>query len=55
MQSDSKFDPRTESEINTESEPTYGGWRLTDHYQVIKEINATGVYIPFSDSWPDDE
>ena len=42
-------------EINAVDDPTLGGWRRTEHYQVIKQINETGVYIPFPDSWPDDE
>lgn len=42
-------------EINSTDDHTLGGWRQTSHYQVMKEMNATGVYLPFEDSWPDDE
>ena len=42
-------------EIHAVDDPTLGGWRRTDHYQVIKQINETGQYIPFSDSWPDED
>lgn len=45
-------------EINSKSKPTLGGWREHPHHDVIKEMfdKKKGMkYIPFSDSFPDDE
>lgn len=41
------------TELITEGEPTQNGWRKHPHYEVIREMFATGVYIPFEDSWLD--
>ncbi len=35
--------------------PTANGWRVGDHYDTIYEMFHTGVYIPFEDSYPDEE
>lgn len=42
-----------DTEIVTKGEPTQNGWRKHPHYDVLHEMFAKGVYIPFEDSWPD--
>ena len=41
--------------FSTDDHPTANGWRVGEHYEVIYEIFHTGVYKPFSDSFPLEE
>ena len=38
--------------FSIEDHPTANGWRKGEHYETIYEIFHTGVYKPFSDSFP---
>ena len=41
--------------FSTDDHPTANGWRVGEHYETIYEMFHTGVYKPFSDSFPLDE
>ena len=41
--------------FSTDDHPTANGWRVGEHYDTIYEIFHTGVYRPFSDSFPLEE
>ena len=44
-----------DTHVDIVSTSTAGGWRQDPHYYVVKEMFEKGRYIPFEDSWPDEE
>lgn len=40
-----------DTELIAHGDPTQNGWRIHPHYDVLHDMFASGVYIPFDDSW----